>query len=177
MHLSPECVAPSRCDALASEIPSTIISGDKTLHPLQIFYHDHFVLPLPEGHRFPMSKYALLRQRVMETGIVAPENLRVGPAATNEELLRAHSGEYVRRVKEGKLTRQEIRRIGFPWSAGMVERSRRSVGSTIAACRAAGLPVAITMAGGYGRRIEDTVDIHFQTLSIAAEMAMVAQWN
>jgi acetoin utilization deacetylase AcuC-like enzyme len=142
---------------------------------LQIFYHDHFMLSLPEGHWFPMSKYALLRQRVMGAGIVGQENLRVGPAATDEDLLRSHDGEYVRRVKEGKLTRQEIRRIDCPWSAGMVERSRRSVGSTIAACRAAGLPVAITMAGGYGRRIEDTVDIHFQTVSIAAEMTMVGR--
>jgi acetoin utilization deacetylase AcuC-like enzyme len=91
---------------------------------MRIFYTDHFVLPLPEGHRFPMRKYALLRQRVAESGIVAPEQLLVPHAATDAELLRAHDVEYLRRCQAGALTPQEIRRIGFPWSPAMVERSR-----------------------------------------------------
>ena len=57
---------------------------------MKLYYHDQFVLPLPEGHRFPMPKYVLLRQRVVEAGLVAAENLLVGPAATHEELHRAH---------------------------------------------------------------------------------------
>src|SRR6266540_1480883 len=116
---------------------------------MRIFYTDHFVLPLPEGHRFPMRKYALLRQRVAESGIVAPEQLFVPHAATDTELLRAHDAEYLRRCQAGALTPQEIRRIGFPWSPEMVERSRRSSGATIEACRAAledGL--AANLAGG-----------------------------
>ncbi|KPK07124.1 MAG: deacetylase [Anaerolineae bacterium SG8_19] len=116
---------------------------------MKIFYHDHFVLPLPQGHRFPMPKYALLRQRVMEERLIPLEDLQVGPAATDEQLTRAHDPEYVRRVKEGQLSHQEIRQIGFPWSPGLVERSRRSVGSTIAACRSAlegGL--GVNLAGG-----------------------------
>src|SRR5581483_5563806 len=104
---------------------------------MKIFYSDQFVLPLPEGHRFPMQKYALLRQRVTSAGIVAPGDLHVPEAATDAELCRAHSAEYVRRVQNGELTAQEQRRIGFPWSPGMVERSRRSSGATMAACRAA----------------------------------------
>jgi acetoin utilization deacetylase AcuC-like enzyme len=116
---------------------------------LKLFYHDHFVLPLPEGHRFPMPKYLLLRQRVVEAGLVSAEELQTAPAATDEELHRAHSPEYVRRMQAGEMTAAEMRRIGFPWSPAMVERSRRSVGSTIAACRAAldeGL--GINLAGG-----------------------------
>jgi acetoin utilization deacetylase AcuC-like enzyme len=116
---------------------------------LKVYYHDNFVLPLPENHRFPMPKYALLRQRVVEAGIVRPEAMHIGPSATDEELTRAHTEEYVHRVKEGLLSEKEIRRIGFPWSPGLVERSRRSVGSTIAACRSAlesGL--GINLAGG-----------------------------
>lgn len=104
---------------------------------LKIYYHDHFVLPLPDDHRFPMPKYALLRERVIREGLVPPENMRIGPAASDEELTRAHYPDYIRKVKEGLLSRQEIRQIGFPWSPGLVERSRRSVGSTIAACRSA----------------------------------------
>ncbi|HNP71229.1 MAG TPA: histone deacetylase, partial [Kouleothrix sp.] len=98
---------------------------------MQIFYSDTFVLPLPEGHRFPMQKYALLRQRVAAAGIVAPSDLRLPEPASDEQLGRAHDGAYIRRVQRGELTPQEVRRIGFPWSPGMVERSRRSSGATI----------------------------------------------
>jgi acetoin utilization deacetylase AcuC-like enzyme len=110
---------------------------------VKIFYHDHYVLPLPEGHRFPMPKYALLRQRVVDAELVLPDDIVAGPAATDEELARAHSPIYLQRVIDGQLSPKEIRRIGFPWSPGLVERSRRSVGSTIAACRSA-------LSSGYG---------------------------
>lgn len=116
---------------------------------MKIFYHDHFVLPLPENHRFPMSKYARLRERVVAARLVPPGALQVGPAATDEQLLRAHTAGYLEKVKTGTLSRQEIRRIGFPWSPQLVERSRRSVGSTIAAGRAAVQEgVAANLAGG-----------------------------
>jgi acetoin utilization deacetylase AcuC-like enzyme len=104
---------------------------------LKVFYTDHFVLPLPPEHRFPMQKYALLRQRVAESGLIAPEDMYVPHAATDVEITRAHAPDYLRRVQSGALTPQEIRRIGFPWSPEMVERSRRSSGATIEACRAA----------------------------------------
>lgn len=104
---------------------------------MKIFYTDHFVLPLPPEHRFPMQKYELLRQRVAESGLVAPENMRVPHAASDAEIIRAHDSDYLHRVQHGLLTPQEIRRIGFPWSPEMVERSRRSAGATIEACRAA----------------------------------------
>lgn len=104
---------------------------------MQIFYSDTFVLPLPAGHRFPMRKYALLRERVAAAGIVPPERMQIPAPASDEQLGRAHTAEYVRRVQQGELTPQEVRRIGFPWSPAMVERSRRSAGATIAACRAA----------------------------------------
>lgn len=116
---------------------------------MKVFYHDQFVLPLPENHRFPMSKYAMLRRNVAAAGWLPPISMEVGPAATDAELLRAHNLAYVERVVTGTLTRQEVRRIGFPWSPELVERSRHSVGSTIAACRCAlsdGL--AVNLAGG-----------------------------
>lgn len=113
------------------------------------FYSDHFTLPLPEGHRFPMAKYALLRKRVEASGLFAPGELREAEAATDEQLALAHDADYVRRVACGELTPQEIRRIGFPWSPGLVERSRRSVGATIAACRVAvEAGIAANLAGG-----------------------------
>jgi acetoin utilization deacetylase AcuC-like enzyme len=116
---------------------------------VNIFYTDHYVLPLPPGHRFPMGKYALLRQRVSEAHGAWAAEMHIPPAATDDDLLRAHDADYVQRVQQGLLTAKEVRRIGFPWSAAMVERSRRSTGATIEACRAALRDgVAVNLAGG-----------------------------
>ncbi len=104
---------------------------------MKLFYADHFVLPLPEGHRFPMEKYARLRERLMGSGLFAAEDFHVPEAASDSELLRAHDAGYVQRVVRGTLDNNDVRRIGFPWSEAMVERSRRSAGATLAACRAA----------------------------------------
>lgn len=101
---------------------------------MRVFYCDHFVLPLPPGHRFPMEKYSLLRGRVALDG---RDDLRVPDPATDEELLRVHDPDYVARVVSGTLAPEEVRRIGFPWSPQLVERSRRSVGGTVGASRAA----------------------------------------
>ena len=117
---------------------------------MKAFYCDHFVLPLPEGHRFPMAKYARLRARVADEGPALGIELVEPAAATRDDLERAHDAVYVDRVIAGELTANEQRRIGFPWSAAMVERSRRSAGGTIGALRAAlaGDGVAVNLAGG-----------------------------
>jgi acetoin utilization deacetylase AcuC-like enzyme len=117
---------------------------------MNVYFCDDFVLPLPPTHTFPMAKYAMLRLRIVELGIVTAGELKVPPAATREELERAHDASYVDRVFEGTLSSDEVRAIGLPWSPGLVERSRRSVGATIAAARdacAAG-GVAVNLAGG-----------------------------
>ncbi|HVU14542.1 MAG TPA: histone deacetylase [Phototrophicaceae bacterium] len=123
---------------------------------MKAFYSDTFVLPLPPEHRFPMAKYRLLRERIRAEGMVAPDDLRIPEPASDEQLLLAHDAEYLEKVKSGTLSRQEIRRIGFPWSAQMVERSRRSVGATICACRAAlEEGVAVNLAGGTHHAFRD----------------------
>jgi acetoin utilization deacetylase AcuC-like enzyme len=104
---------------------------------VKVFYSDHFVLPLPEGHRFPMVKYSMLRERVAAGGICGREELRTPRAVTDEEILRAHAPRYLGRAVAGDLTDKEMRRIGFPWSERMVERSRRASGGTLGACLAA----------------------------------------
>lgn len=114
---------------------------------MQVFYSDHFVLPLSAGHRFPMSKYGLLRERVLASEFAA--QCQVPDPATDAQILLAHDGDYLERVKSGSLSREESLAIGFPWSPGMVERSRRSSGATIAACRAAlSEGTAVNLAGG-----------------------------
>ncbi len=113
---------------------------------MRAFYCDHFVLPLPDGHRFPMEKYRRLRERVEADGTAL---LAVPDAATDEQLARVHHPAYVARVSTGALSRAEVRRIGFPWSPELVERSRRSVGGTLAAAAAALEDgVAANLAGG-----------------------------
>ena len=120
---------------------------------MQIFATDAFVLPLPPGHRFPMDKYARLRSRVEATRL---GELHVPPAATREQLGLAHDLDYIERVHAGTLSARETRELGFPWSPAMVERSLRSTGATIAACRAAlrdGL--AVNLAGGTHHAFRD----------------------
>jgi acetoin utilization deacetylase AcuC-like enzyme len=114
---------------------------------VKAFYSDRFVLPLPEGHRFPMAKYRLLRERIaVELPAVS---LQQPEAATDGVLALAHTPDWIERLGLGRLSALEQRAIGFPWSPEMVERSRRSVGATIAACRAAiAEGAAVNLAGG-----------------------------
>jgi acetoin utilization deacetylase AcuC-like enzyme len=115
---------------------------------MKIFYSDQFLVPLPVSHRFPMPKYAQLHQAVVQArlpGVI----LSPAGAASDDALRLVHQPEYVRRMLNGEMSEKEMRRIGFPWSKELVERSRRSVGGTIDACRSAlqdGL--AVNLAGG-----------------------------
>jgi acetoin utilization deacetylase AcuC-like enzyme len=115
---------------------------------MQAYYADHFVLPLPPGHRFPMNKYRQLRDRVSAElpNVVLSEP----PQASDGQLALAHTPAYIARLCGGQLSALEQRALGFPWSEAMVERSRRSTGATIAACRAAiaSKSSAANLAGG-----------------------------
>ncbi len=144
---------------------------------MKVFYSDHFVLPLPEGHRFPMTKYSILRERIAGSSVCGPNELREPEAVTDEEILRAHSPDYLRRVVSGTLTEKEIRRIGFPWSERMVERSRRASGGTVGACLAAledGF--AANLAGGTHHAFADRGEGYcvFNDSAIAARAVQAA---
>jgi acetoin utilization deacetylase AcuC-like enzyme len=122
---------------------------------MKAFSSDQFMLPLPTGHRFPMDKYARLRKRV--AGELSDVQV-LEPAAAGDHLLElAHDPGYIKRVTEGSLTAAEQRTIGFPWSPNMVERSRRSVGATLAACESAlSDGVAVNLAGGTHHAMRDS---------------------
>jgi acetoin utilization deacetylase AcuC-like enzyme len=123
---------------------------------MKIFYTDHFVLPLPSGHRFPMRKYGDLRERVSRATWLGSDKLHEPNAASDEELVRAHCADYVDRVQSGELDAKAMRRIGFPWSLEMVERSRRSSGATIEACFAAlNEGCGVNLAGGTHHAFRD----------------------
>jgi acetoin utilization deacetylase AcuC-like enzyme len=123
---------------------------------MRAFYCDHFVLPLPDTHSFPMAKYRKLRERVLAEGIIDRDDLVEPAAASIQQLTLAHDREYVGDVIEGRLTAEQQRRIGFPWSPAMAERARRSVGGTIAAARLALLEgAAVNLAGGTHHAFRD----------------------
>ena len=113
---------------------------------MKAFYTDHFVLPLPSGHRFPMEKYSKLRNLVND---LAGVELLEAPAASDTQILYAHDPQYLINIIGGHLNTNEQREIGFPWSEKMVERSRRSAGATVAACKTSLTEgVSVNLAGG-----------------------------
>jgi acetoin utilization deacetylase AcuC-like enzyme len=96
----------------------------------RLFYTDHHVLPLPAGHKFPIEKYRLLREMLERDGEFVLER---APLASEDVIELAHEREYVRAFVDGTLEPAAMRRIGFPWSKGLVQRTLASVGSTLAA--------------------------------------------
>lgn len=144
---------------------------------MDAYYSDHFVLPLPPGHRFPMAKYRLLRDRLAAE--LPALRLHEAPAASDGELALAHEPAYIAAVVDGTLTPVQQREIGFPWSERMVERSRRSVGASIAAARAALQgSVGANLAGGTHHAYADRGSGYcvFNDIAVAARL-MQAEWH
>ena len=114
---------------------------------MQAFYADQFVLPLPEGHRFPMAKYQMLRDELRQH--LPQVRMMQAPAATEGELAFAHDPAYIQAIADGTADPKVFREIGFPWSEAMAARARRSVGGTLQAGRVAMQEgVAANLAGG-----------------------------
>ncbi len=117
--------------------------------PLHLWSSAAYAIALPEGHRFPMAKYALLRDGVLAAGLVPPERLHDPGRAPLDDLLLVHTADYVRQVTDGTLPAAEQRRIGLPWSPAFVERAYRVVRGTCEAAEAALVHgVAMNLAGG-----------------------------
>ncbi len=106
-------------------------------------------IPLPAEHRFPIAKYALLREGVLARGLVSPAHLHEPLRVDTADLLKVHTATYVDNLTSGHLSEPELRRLGFPWSAHLVERAYRAVGGTCEAAEAAlALGLTINLAGG-----------------------------
>jgi acetoin utilization deacetylase AcuC-like enzyme len=146
---------------------------------MKAFYADQFVLPLPPGHSFPMSKYRLLREQL--EGMPGLALCQALPASDGELAL-AHTPSYLSAVVDGTLSAAQQREIGFPWSEAMVERARRSVGATISAARAAlgavGGGLAMNVAGGTHHATADKGGGYcvFNDAAVAARL-MQAEWH
>ncbi|MGL4596433.1 MAG: histone deacetylase family protein [Bacteroidia bacterium] len=116
---------------------------------MHIAWSPEFVLPLPEGHRFPMQKYEWIPEQLCYEGIIRESDLKRPEIATSEHLTWTHTSEYLHRLRQQELTASEIRKIGFPLSEALVEREFRILQGTLE-CAYAALKtgVALNVAGG-----------------------------
>lgn len=144
---------------------------------MHAYYSDHFVLPLPEGHRFPMAKYSMLRDGVIR--LLPSVALFEAPTATDGQLALVHTPAYIEAISSGSIDPAVLREIGFPWSVMMAERARRSVGATVAAVTAAmRFGVAGNLAGGTHHSYADKGAgfCVFNDVAVAARLAQT-QWG
>ena len=146
---------------------------------MRALHSDQFVLPLPQGHSFPMSKYSLLREAVL-SGLPQMQLQEAAPASDGELAL-AHEPNWISAVVNGTTSAAQQREIGFPWSERMVARARRSVGATVAAARTAllaGEGVAANLAGGthHAHAHKGSGYCVFNDVAVAARL-MQAEWH
>ncbi|MCS7176236.1 MAG: histone deacetylase [Candidatus Kapabacteria bacterium] len=124
---------------------------------MRVFYSDHYTIPLPPGHRFPMSKYRMVRHALEAQDVLPGSCFCEAPLASPEDLLRAHIPEYVQAFLSGTIPPNIMRRIGFPWSQELVLRTLATVGGALAAAEAA-LQEGISgnLAGGTHHAMPDS---------------------
>lgn len=116
---------------------------------VRIHYHDEYMVELPPTHAFPMRKYVELHGILLREGLVSRADIVAPDEAPWEWISLVHMRDYCERLALGTLTRDEVRRIGLPWSTGLVVRSRRAVmGTVLAARHALEQGIAGNLAGG-----------------------------
>lgn len=116
---------------------------------MHAWYSDPYEVPLPDGHRFPMGKYTRVRQTLLDRGVLTPDQLTLAQPIERRHLERVHTTGYLDACFDGTLDEAALRRVGFPWSPGLLTRSLASAGGTLAAARyALEHGVAGNLAGG-----------------------------
>lgn len=140
---------------------------------MRVFYSERYTIDLPDGHRFPMEKYRLIRLALLREGVVRDSELLEPPLATHDQLLLAHSPDYVDAICSGSASPDVIRRIGFPWSEGLVLRSLATVGGALAAAEAALQDgVSGNLAGGTHHALRNSGEGY----CVFNDLAVVALW-
>ncbi|OAB80390.1 histone deacetylase family protein [Cochleicola gelatinilyticus] len=116
---------------------------------LKIAYHPIFTHQLPLGHRFPMSKYELLHRQLLHEGTCTEANFFEPGMPSRESLLAVHSESYISALQNLTLSKSEVRKLGFPLSAKLVEREHIITQGTIEGCSyAIDNGIAMNIAGG-----------------------------
>lgn len=115
----------------------------------RLFYSPDYYADIGESHVFPIKKFELARNILIEEGTVAPDEVREPTSVSESDLLLVHTKDYINRLREGGLTAKEVRRLGLPWSESLVRRSFLAVSGTISASRRAlGSRISSNLAGG-----------------------------
>lgn len=123
--------------------------------PFKLIYHDGYDLRLG-AHVFPSQKFRLIHDRLLETGIAAPEDFLAPARATDEDILRVHSQDYVYKLKHGSLSHEEILRMEIPYSKELIEACWLAAGGSIlAAKRALEDGYAANIGGGFHHAYPD----------------------
>ncbi|MCA1591556.1 MAG: histone deacetylase [Acidobacteria bacterium] len=104
---------------------------------MRVFYTPRYYADIGEGHVFPIRKFELVRERLLHEGTLLPSEIVEPQPASIEDVLLVHTEDYVTRLRAGTLTPRELRRLGLPWSKGLVRRSFLAAGGTISAARRA----------------------------------------
>ena len=151
---------------------------------LPLIYHTMYSqFPLPEGHRYPIMKYQYLYDAIIEktqresdwrdkVALFSPE------ALTFADIKQVHGDEYVEQLATGTLPANKMRRIGFPWSAQLVQRTLTSAAGTVLTAKLAiEHGVAIHLSGGYHHAHKDFGSgfCLFNDLVLAAHFALQSE--
>ena len=141
--------------------------------PLPLVYHDEYSPPFPDGHRFPMEKFRLLRDHLVASGLTSDGELRRPEPCPAEILALAHDPAYIERYCSGALSREELRRLGLPWTPALARRTLLAVGGSLLAAELAlehGL--ACHLAGGTHHAHYD----HPSGFCIFNDLAVIARY-
>lgn len=143
-------------------------------HPLLAWSSDHFAFPLPSAHPFPLAKYTLVRERLVQSGVLEPAWVSRSEPAPEDWLLAAHEPGYVSRTLAGHWSEAEVRRLGLPWSAALVTRARAALCGTVLAARAALVHgVAGNLAGGTHHAFPDRGEAYCLFNDVAVSVALL----
>lgn len=123
--------------------------------PFKLIYHDRYDLNLG-SHVFPSQKYRLIRDHLLAEGIAGPEDFLAPAPASDQDILRVHSQDYVRKLKTGSLSYREALRLEIPYSKELVEAVWFAAGGSIlAGQRALADGSAANIGGGFHHACPD----------------------
>ncbi|HEY7029298.1 MAG TPA: histone deacetylase [Gemmatimonadales bacterium] len=124
--------------------------------PLRAWSSARWTVPLPSGHRFPIAKYALIRDTVVASGALPAHDIEEPERVSVESLQMVHEPAYVTSILDGTLDPVAARRLGFPWTAELRERSLHTVQGTLEAAHdALDRGAGINLAGGTHHAFSD----------------------
>lgn len=140
---------------------------------LKLAFSDKYLYELPEGHRFPIAKYILVKEQLLYRGEIVPEQLFDPGVCSEERILQVHTAAYWEKLKSLNLSAKELRRIGLPLSERSLLRARNSVAGTIAAClEALQKGVGMNVGGGTHHAYAD----HGEGFCILNDLAVAARY-